>query len=379
MFSSKRGMSELIGNYRVSGFAIRYSQFVPKLYNLCRSLGFRSGRTMPSRAFCSDENQGYPVILIAKHFGTFPFNHGQVGGIVATDRNGPHAHHGEDLVIIHASHVGYDRETRRFGHYRRLQTEGHEDTPTCGKVCGVLDWYQAEYRFAAENILLRLEEGERRVVIDNQLLRERREEGLFLNLEEMVSPDGEVRGLSTAKSYLAAPALVERLGEAAWPQGGGEEIGRRLSPELFYFRREIIGGHDEEGRAHLEVNLMPVMQYVVTAEEPALTAAQVNTQVEFDRAFRAMTRDPGYRGKRVLFVSGINIDVSPLPGNIFPLTKFVPWAAYFQDVDGVHQIWEQRELAARIAAQSTDNPDRIDLEEAIAMMEGVKEVVIEGV
>ena len=78
---------------------------------------------MPSRAFCSDESQGYPIILIAKHFGTFPFNHGLVGGIVATDRHGPHAHHGKDLVIIQASHVGYDPESGRFGVYRRLQTE----------------------------------------------------------------------------------------------------------------------------------------------------------------------------------------------------------------------------------------------------------------
>ena len=57
---------------------------------------------MPSRAFCSDESQGYPIILITKHFGTFPFNHGLVGGIVATDRHAPHSHHGKDLVIIQA-------------------------------------------------------------------------------------------------------------------------------------------------------------------------------------------------------------------------------------------------------------------------------------
>ena len=27
---------------------------------------------MPSRAFCSDESQGYPVILLAKHLRAFP-------------------------------------------------------------------------------------------------------------------------------------------------------------------------------------------------------------------------------------------------------------------------------------------------------------------
>ncbi len=376
MFSSKRGTSELIGNFRVGGMATRYSKFVPKLYNLCKELGFRPGKIMPSRAFCSDENQGYPIILIAKHFGTFPFNHGRVGGIVATDRNGPHAHHGEDLVIIHASHVGYDPDTKRYGHYRRLQTDGHEDTPTCGKACGVIGWYQGEYHFATHNILLRLEEGEPRVVIDNQLVSERREQGLFLNLELMVDREAPVRGLSTAKSYRAADALVERLGREAWSEGRGAEIGKRLAPELFYFRREIAGASEVEGRNHMETNLIPAMQYIITSDEPALMAAQVNTQVEFDRAFRVMSRDPSHQGKRVLFVSGVHLDLSPEPGSIFPLTKFVPWAAYFQDADGSRHIWEQGELAERLSAQSTENPDSIDLEEAIAVMEGLQEVVI---
>ena len=63
-------------DFRIDGFAMRYSSFVPRLYNFCLSLGMRPNRIMPSRAFCSDENQGYPIILIAKHFATFPFNHG---------------------------------------------------------------------------------------------------------------------------------------------------------------------------------------------------------------------------------------------------------------------------------------------------------------
>ncbi len=86
---------------------------------------------MPSRAFCSDENQGYPIILITRHFGTFPFNHGHVGGIVAADRHDPHAHHGRDVAIIQASHVVYDPDTEKFGVYRRLQTENHELSSGC--------------------------------------------------------------------------------------------------------------------------------------------------------------------------------------------------------------------------------------------------------
>jgi ribosomal protein L13 len=43
--------------------------------------------------------------MVAKHSGTFPLNHGKVGDIIATGRYGPHAEHGQDMVIIQASQV----------------------------------------------------------------------------------------------------------------------------------------------------------------------------------------------------------------------------------------------------------------------------------
>ena len=89
MFSSKNSYLAMWGPFKLEGKLLRYSSFIPRLYNYCKSLGFEPGQIMPSRAFCSDENQGYPIILIAKHFGTFPFNHGRVGGIVATADTGP--------------------------------------------------------------------------------------------------------------------------------------------------------------------------------------------------------------------------------------------------------------------------------------------------
>ena len=48
---------------------MRYGNFVPRLYNLCRSLDFTPGKIMPARAFCPDENQGYPLILQTSHVG----------------------------------------------------------------------------------------------------------------------------------------------------------------------------------------------------------------------------------------------------------------------------------------------------------------------
>ncbi|HIE54074.1 MAG TPA: hypothetical protein EYP90_02640, partial [Chromatiaceae bacterium] len=350
---------------------MRYSDFMPRLYNLALSLGFSPGRIMPSRAFCSDESQGYPIILIAKHFGTFPFNHGRVGGIVSTDRHGPHAHHGRDLVLIHASHVGYEADTGVFGHYRRLQTEGGDLTTSCGKLCAILHWYQEEYRFARENIHLLREGDSWRILIDNLLLHSEREEGLVLRLEHLVRQErpGELHPLrcfSTAKLFDAVDGLAERLGFSGMASGERRALGERLAPELFGFRRRA----EEQA----EKNLLEAMPFIVTSPWPALTAAQVNTQVEFDRAYRSILREPEYQGRNLLFISGLNVDISPREGQLFPLTKFIPWAAYLQREEGEHEVWEQEEIWRRLMAQSVDNPHQVTLEEAIEVMRKVPEI-----
>lgn len=370
-----------MADFHVADHMMRYSQFVPRLYNLCKSLGFEAGRIMPSRAFCSDESQGYPIILIAKHFGTFPFNHGMVGGIVATDRHGPHAHHGKDLVIIQASHVGYDPEKQEWGSYRRLQMDSEVLTTACGKICGILDWYRNEYRFARENIYFTRLDGTPVIVIDNQLLNLERKQGLFLQLDKMVIAD-EAGGLSeplrvysTAKGYRISSGLLKLINTTELEEGKHNPIGEILTADIFDFRQQIED-EDEEGRTHLEQNLGFAMPAIVTADSPPLAAALANTQVEFDRAYRTLLNEPEYQNRNLLFIAGINIDISPQPGQLFPLTKFVPWAAFVQNSNGERITMEQDELLQRLLEQSTENPDKIDLEDAIASMEQAEEVKV---
>jgi hypothetical protein len=370
-----------LDSFRIDGAAVRYSVFVPRLYNLCRSFGMEHGKIMPSRAFCADENQGFPIILITKHVGTFPFDHGRAGGIVATDRHGPHAGHGEDVVIIQASHVGYDPETGEFGRYRRLQTENHATTATCGKVAAVLSWYLDEYRFAAARIVLERHDDQHAITIDNQLLQAHRAEGLVLNLDRLVrvGEDGEIRPVqsrSTSKTFLASPALVDRMGEGGWPVGSAKPIGARLDPALFRFTRSMP--EDLEGSGRLESNLMSEMPSIVTSRFPLLDAARINTQVEFNRTFRTIVKEHGYHDKRVVCISGLNIDISPQPGQMFPLTKFVPWAAYVQERGGAQRTIEQPELISMLNAQSEKNSDEVHLEEEIGKMTQVDEVQLKG-
>lgn len=370
-------ISSLLGAFQMAPVSMRYSQFVPKVYNLAKSLGFERGKIMPSRAFCSDESQGYPIILLSKHFGTFPFNHGLVGGIVATDRHGPHAHHGKDLFIIQASHVGYDPETEQFGTYRRLQTEHQKETSNCGKICGVLEQYLKEYEFAQNNIHLIVKDGKHKVIIDNQLLHSEREEGLMLKLNRLVQVDERGTPLpefsqSTAKIFSPSQELYKYLDGYEWKTDEGEAIGKHLHPDLFYYQRNI--SEHPEGHDHLEKNLINIMPHIVSSESPALVAAQANTQVEFDRAFRSISQEPTYKGKRVLFISGLNVDISPAKDQLFPLTKFIPWAAYIQDEQGNQKILEQAELFEQLSKQSLENFDQVDLESAIEIMQRTGEI-----
>jgi hypothetical protein len=368
-------MQRTIENFQIGDRAMRYSHFVPRLYNYCLTLGFHRDRMMPSRAFCSDESQGYPIMLIAQHFGTFPFDHGLVGGRVATDRHGPYAHHGEDLVIIQASHVGYDADTRRFGLYQRLRTADREFGHNCGKLCAALHWYQQEYRHACDHVLCGRFEGAPAVFIDNQYLDEQRSEGLFLHLERIINRSaGPLKLLSTSRLFAAAPDLVARLSTENWCDVP-EPIGDRLADDLFFFRHAPVEG--PEGTDLLEASLGPAMPALVTSRSPALDAARFHTQVEFDRTYRSIRRDPGYRDKNVLFVSGLNVDISPRDGLPFPLTKFVPWAAYVRFRDGRHIHLEQDELTATLRAQPIHNPDRMSFDASIGQMNDVAPVAIE--
>ena len=379
MFTSASNVEELIRSFRIEEAMMRYSSFVPRLYNYCRSLGFEPGRMLPSRAFCSDESQGYPTILIAKHFGTFPFNHGRGGAIVATQRHGPFAEHGQDLVIIQASHVGYDRETAQFGTYRRIHAAHAEYTANCGKIAAVVSRYLREDRFAQAGVLLERCEGVLCVRIDNGLLRGNRTEGLFLNLPRLVERDADgdftpLRTYSTSKSFTASSALQRQVLDLDLQEGQRVAIGTRLRPKMFFYQRDL--DQEPESRDQQEVGLITAMPWIVTSANPLLTAAQINTQVEFDRAFRTAAQAPSFQGKRLLHIAGLNIDISPQPGEIFPTTHFVPWAAYVQDREGNQRILEQSELVALLRGQGTENPDQVDLEAAISAMAETDKVQI---
>lgn len=365
--------------FRVDGLAMPYPEFAPRLYNLCMSLGFRKGLIMPSRAFCSDENQGWPIILLTKHFGTFPFNHGRVGGIVAIDRHGPHAGHGEDSVIVQASHVGYDPTSGTYGTCTRPKREGVCISHSCGKITHVITPYLEQYHFAADRIFLQKDDAGRYLItVKNSFIdfaSHPVKNGLVLRLESIVKlvENDRIQPVatqSTTHTYEVSEEFRKRIDATGyvWTKGEGETIGKLLTDDLFYFREDF---HETDESILLERNLIEFMPDIVTSKNPSLRAAKINIQLEFTRTVESIRRGTDYKGKNLLYVAGLNIDISEFDGHP-ATTYFVPWAAHIQLRDGTPAIYdhpvEQEELFEMLMGQSSVNEDQADLKEEIGRM-----------
>ena len=132
-----------------------------------------------------------------------------------------------------------------------------------------------------------------------------------------------------------------------------------------------------EGRDQLERNLRHSMPRIVTSAFPALAAAQANTQIEFDRTYRTIVTEEEYQGKNLAFIAGDQHRHFPPTGTAVSPDQVCPWAAYIQTRDGEKYLLEQEELAAALFAQSRENPDKIEMSNAIQAMEGTPEIKIE--
>src|SRR5262249_51718031 len=188
---------------------------------------------------------------------------------------------------------------------------------------------------------------------------------------EMMVIGEPVKVMSTAKVFRPSMALRDRLPDEVW-QNKPCPIGAKLTADLFSFRRPPAA--DVEGHDILEVALGPAMPALVTSKNPALDAARHTTQVEFDRTYRSILRANCYHAKNLLFISGVNIDISPREAFPFPLIKFVPWAAYANLRGGRSFLLEQHDLSEALRAQPPENPDRLSFDESIQMMAGAEEI-----
>jgi hypothetical protein len=117
------------------------------------------------------------------------------------------------------------------------------------------------------------------------------------------------------------------------------------------------------------------MPTFVTAAHPALNAEWLRLQIELGCTYR----EPAHQGKRVLFVSGSNTDVALRDELLFPLTKFVPWAAYVRLRGGTNFPSEQDALLQALTEQPAKNADPTSFHDAIMTMVDAKGVELPSV
>lgn len=367
---------------------IPFSQFVPRLYNLCKSLGFKKGKILPSIGFCSDENQGYPTLLITKHFGAYPFNHGYIGGIMALDRHGPHAAHADDVVLIHAPHVGFDPNSGVYGTYRRRQIEAGPESGdlqmsgTCGKMVGVMGPYIKAYHDVLGRVRARFD-GEQVVIsVSRELLpsQDPMEDGIFLKFDSLLAEgalDNPALRRSVTSVFPASDSFADEFidlmrtedfwdREFDWHSLQNPKLSHLLKEHMFGFKKNPESLLGEEHR--LERALLPNLPRVLTSPyDNELSAALICMQSEFDRSVHSVAAEPSYKGKNLMLITGLNIDISPAQDleEAFPQTLFLPWSAYVQLRDGSQRVVQQLDLISQLSAQPIENPDAIDLEQSI--------------
>lgn len=364
-----------MGEVRLNEYEMKYTDFVPKLYNWAKSLGMQKGLIVPSVGFCADGNQGFASLQIFKHFGSYPFNYGYLAGVRAMEKFGPRLSEGESAVIVQAPHVGYDPKARSFGRSRR--PAAHDAIgASCDVLASTIAPYVKEYEQMRKKVWLGLQGDEVQVVLSNDAIREDdgTQEGMFLRLDRILA-DGVERPIlrqSFSRVYRASAWFTSKV-RSLLEAEAGPAMAVRLPPGLLddslcYFKKPSLPKTESTRLHRLLIPHLP--RILSTNLEPELTAALVVMQSEFDRSVRSLSEAAEYKGKRVLLVSGINVDVSPHEGEgqAFPSITFLPWAAYVQDPSGGEYVLDQSDLFDAIDSQPAENDEAIDLEASLADM-----------
>lgn len=374
----------------------RFSQFVPRLFNyVTQKGGMEPGLIMPARAFCSDGSQGYPTMLMAKHFGTFPFDYGQIGGTFDFNRSPAYVSHGRDLVVVQATHVGYDETTKTYGKYPRHRTSTDPEhmvcTSNCGHVSGVTKPYVKAYQSAANHTLIAKNRatGQYHIYLRNFFLTEcsnsRFSFRVKFDIDRMLlltGPDRDRLALYVSKdpvsrTFIASDEFARHLDkykifaeDSSVEEGKFFPLGEALTREWFTFERTPQGSTKVLGQ--YEENIQDQMDWVVTHPQPLLAAAQVCVQAEFHRFLTEIYFSKStFENRNLFYIAGVIVDVAPSSDQIrsqcafYPRSLFVPWAAHVQrqgenkltpNNNFVKETWDQDRIFKEFEAVDAANP-----------------------
>ena len=181
-----------LGVFRIAGMSLDYSDFVPRFYNFCHSVGLPRRELSLGAAFCADQDQGRATLLLTKHFGAYPVEIGHADGTLDFRDTDKWMARSSDVVLLQASHVLNISTTVLHAGSSGSHAEPGGLPTGCGALSRVLAWYQHEYRDALSHVRFCQEHDRRLVDIDTVLLERNGRDGLCLSLDQLAekAPDG---------------------------------------------------------------------------------------------------------------------------------------------------------------------------------------------
>ena len=347
--------------------SLDYSNFVPRLYNFCHSAGLARRKLSPGAVFCSDQDHGRAMLLLAKHFGAYPIELGNAGATLDCRDTDKWMDRSNDIVLLQAGHVLNISTTMLNAGSSGPHAELGGLPTGCGALSRVLAWYLHEYQDALSHVRFRQEQGRHLVEVDTVLLERNGRDGLCLSLERLAekAPSG---GFQTG---FESDLKVAFLANTALPAKLFEEQNTRacklLHPEWFSFNTS--GSKVEMALKCAEANLRDQMPYIVSAQDPLFTAAEINIQKEFDANMQHIRVSGAAKGKRLVYLAGINVETPYRSGKYLSETEFLPWQVFIQDDEGKCEVLNQVTLMHKLREASPVNPDTINLDEALQQWE----------
>jgi hypothetical protein len=299
----------------IRGRMIPFKEFLPRLKNYCLSLGFIKPTVETPQSTTAQA--------------VMPKN---------------------DSIIILSTRVPYEPSWGVYGGLPRPliheRTEHHPEGTTSNFIAP----YLQQYQFAQQHIYLACKEDNQCYITLPQDLVKGEGEGdgkkLKILLEKIIEVDGDGHYApfsisDTSMTYRISEQFLQLLKEKrfTWLSGRGQRIGKFLTEDLFEF-----AGEKKENSSQSEYveTLLPVMNHIVTNENPQLQAALCHLQNEFSRTVDAVQSTERQQDSRnLLCIAGLDIDVAAFKGR--GRRYFVPWAAFWQQ--GRTQQEDARQLS----------------------------------
>ena len=313
---------------KIKGRIILYEEFAGSLRKLCAALGFTAAGVRDREVMVS-------------RLPDMPRHRTEEG----------------EAVIVLSCRVAYNPHWGAFGGHPQLLVQAKTDDDDEPCPAAFIAPFLQQYRFAQERIFLAMNgQGEHLITLPACLLAKTRDNGYRFSvlLDQVAEPDKDgnivpVTISGRVSTYTLSGKLrqaIDRQGHV-WQSGRSFPIGRYLGSELFSFG-DFGPASDRNGL--FVSTLLPYLNEIVTHRTPDLRAAEIHLSQVFARAVALQRAEYAENSKNVLYLAGLDIDMSGFQG-YEEQHCFVPWQAYLAGRDE-ERVLAQDDLFIRLMQAS---------------------------